>query len=390
MGVSHKHMDLLTRDNLDLLLTHGAHPCISIFMPTHRMGAETQQDVIRLKNMLREAEQKLIDHDYDDATIERVLAPAYELRHDRAYWQHQCDGLALFLSPEVFLTWRLPVAFKELVFVNQRFYTKPLLPTLSGDGRFHLLAIAKGKVRLFHGTRFTMNEVPLKGIESSFPEALQVFDFERQLQHRPGGAGGNAIYHGHGSSTDATEHKELLRNYLKHLDSAVRRMLGGDHSPLVIAGLNYITGMYREVSHHPRVMDDSIDTTPEALTDGEMHQRAWGIVGPVLERDRNRAMERFARYAGGGDKRADTDLRNIVPAAYFSRVETLFVPLGLREWGAFDPASSEVFLHPGLQKDSEDLLDFAAACTIKNGGTVFALPPEDMPAGTHIAAISRA
>jgi hypothetical protein len=30
-------------------------------MPTHRAGAETQQDRIRLKNLLREAEERLIE-----------------------------------------------------------------------------------------------------------------------------------------------------------------------------------------------------------------------------------------------------------------------------------------------------------------------------------------
>jgi hypothetical protein len=32
-------------------------PCVSVFMTMHRSGSETQQDPIRFKNLLREAEE---------------------------------------------------------------------------------------------------------------------------------------------------------------------------------------------------------------------------------------------------------------------------------------------------------------------------------------------
>ena len=48
-------MDLLPRRELEGLILEREGPCVSIFLPTHRAGAETQQDPIRLKNLLGEA-----------------------------------------------------------------------------------------------------------------------------------------------------------------------------------------------------------------------------------------------------------------------------------------------------------------------------------------------
>jgi hypothetical protein len=43
--------------------------CISIFMPTHRLGREVQQDPIRLKNLLGEAEEHSLASDLRDANL---------------------------------------------------------------------------------------------------------------------------------------------------------------------------------------------------------------------------------------------------------------------------------------------------------------------------------
>lgn len=48
-----------------------------------------------------------------------------------------------------------------------------------------------------------------------------------------------------------------------------------------------------------------------------------------------------------------------------------------------------VNLHPEPEPDDEDLLDFAAVYTLLNGGTVYALAPEDLPTSAPAAAIFR-
>jgi hypothetical protein len=83
------------------------------------------------------------------------------------------------------------------------------------------------------------------------------------------------------------------------------------------------------------------------------------------------------------------DLKEIVPAAYFQRVDYLLVPIGQQVWGDFDPETMTVDLHPEPEPDDQDMLDFAAIYTLLNGGAVYIVKPEELPNGVPAAAIFR-
>ena len=64
----------VTREDIRDLVQAPGCPCISIYMPTFRAGVETQQNPIRLKNLLRVIQGRLGEIDMNDA-------PAAELRY---------------------------------------------------------------------------------------------------------------------------------------------------------------------------------------------------------------------------------------------------------------------------------------------------------------------
>src|SRR6266540_3359133 len=130
-------MDLFTRADLRALLAERAGPCVSLFLPTHRGGAEA--DPIRWRVLLHKAEQRLTAAGLRASEAQALLAPGRHLLEDTAFWKHQCDGLAAFLAPDFLRLYRLPLAFEELIATDGRFHLKPLLPLLSGDGRFFVL-----------------------------------------------------------------------------------------------------------------------------------------------------------------------------------------------------------------------------------------------------------
>ena len=121
-------MELLSRAELKTLIEEPEGLCVSIFLPTHQAGAQTQQDPIRLKNLLREAEEQLLAKEFRTPEAEELLGPAWELLDDSVFWRHQSDGLAVLLSPGVFRHYRLPLNFEDLVVVADRYHLKPLLP----------------------------------------------------------------------------------------------------------------------------------------------------------------------------------------------------------------------------------------------------------------------
>src|SRR4030042_1044618 len=163
-GKGDNHMNVLTRNNLNLLMTINKGPCVSVCMPMHRSGPETQQDPVRLKNLIREAEERLIARGLRTPEAKELLESAEGLLRDGLFRQHQSDGLGMFLSPEVFRYYLLPFVFEELVIVTDRFHIRPLLPLLSGDGRYFVLALSQNKIRLLQSTHYGVSDLDVADV----------------------------------------------------------------------------------------------------------------------------------------------------------------------------------------------------------------------------------
>ncbi len=388
-------MDNLSREDFNTLLeTHGEW-CVSIYMPTVRAGQETQQNGIRFKNVLRAAEDRLKKLGLRQPDIDRQLEPAQQLLNDADFWRHQGDGLALFIAPDASLTrFRLPLTFDELVVVSKRFHIKPLLPLLSGDGRFYVLALSQGDLRLLEGTRDSVSEVDLADLPTSLVEALSAEVIERQLQwHALGhsGPGGGhtegGMYHGHGPGQE--EEKLRILRYFQMVDRGLRDLLKERDIPLVLAGVDYLLPLYAEANTYPYLVEEGITGNPEALSAKELHKRAWAVVEPIFKRAEAEARARYEQEAGRADGLASADLIEVLRAAHQGRVAVLFVPADLRYWGVYRPGSGNVHVHPERQPDDQDLLDLAAVMTYAHGGQVYVVDRDDVPGGGDLAALFR-
>jgi Bacterial archaeo-eukaryotic release factor family 7 len=384
-------MDILTRQQLRSLVEVRSGQRASILMPTYRTGRKTRQHRIRLKNLLGVAEQRLSATGLRRPEIIAMLEPAQRVLRDGLFWSHQGDGLAVYLAPGVSHLFRLPLEVPELVVVSERFHVKPLLPLISGDGRFYLLAIGQKRIRLFQGSRHTMVQVELAGVTGSLVEALRGEDPQRQLQlHRTTRASGGrrerpAVYHGHGAGADDAIGR-ILR-YFHQVDEAVNATLSGEQAPLVLVAVNYLLPIYREANSYPHVAEDAIGGSPEHLSRQVLHRRGWEVVAPLFAEAQQGAARRYNQAVGTG-LAADT-LETILPAAHHGQVEVLFVTVGFQQWGRFDPSANEVRLHVEEEPGDEDLLDLAAAQTFLNGGMVYAVAPEEVPGGAPLAALLR-
>jgi len=382
-------MDLLSREELRTLIKKPGGQCVSIYIPTHRTSPETKQDPIRFKNLLRQAEEELKKGGLRPSDAKTFLKPARALLKNGFFWQYQSDGLAAFISSQGFFHYRLPLQFDELLFVADRFHIKPLLPVFTHEARFFILALSQNEVRFFDCTRYSANELELEGVPKSMSEALKYDEPERQLQFHtrtPAGAGERAaMFHGQGVGTD--DAKTNLLRYFHRIDDGLRDILREQRSPLVLAGVEYLLPIYKEANSYPHVMEYGVTGNPEETKAEELHKQAWELVEPYFRKDREEAMARYKSLAGS--PRASNSLRAIVTSAQDGRIDVLFVPVGVQQWGSYDPDTRTVHLHPEAEPGDEDLLDLAAVHTFLSGGTVYAVRPEEMPDEGPAAAVLR-
>jgi hypothetical protein len=133
------------------------------------------------------------------------------------------------------------------------------------------------------------------------------------------------------------------------------------------------------------LLGKAIEGNPDRLTERELHDRTWALVGPHFQGVMRRAIDLFHQAAGAG--RATSDVKRVIPAAYRGEVETAFVALGKHLWGVLGPGTNEISLHEQQETGDEDLLNFTAIHTLRHGNTVYVLRPEDLPAGEFLAGI---
>lgn len=380
-------MDVLNPADLKSLIAQQGKWSVSLYMPTHRVGQEQQQDPIRLKNLLAEAETKLLANGLRRSEVERLMRPAEELLWKDGFWRQQADGLAIFLSNGFSVIYRLPAEFEELLVIANNFHIKPLLPLLGRVGKFYILGLSLNRVRLFQGTPDTIREITLS-FPTSMDEALWMDEPERYLNLHSGSVSTRqgGIFHGHGIDED--EKKNILR-FFYSVDEGLSTLIEDKTVPMILAGVEYLLPIYREATAYPNILEDSISGNADKEDLSKLHEQAWKIAKPIFEESQKKAFENYQQLKGQKSAQVTNDLSTAVKAARFGQVETLFVPLGIQIWGRYDEANNKVILDSHPIPENDDLLDFAAAETILNSGQVFAVPREQMPDEGDLAAILR-
>lgn len=377
------------RSEMNSLIEVSSDRCVSIYMPTHRVG-DLYEDVIRFKNLLDEAERRLREMGMRLPDSESLLEPAQELLDDHLnFWRHQSDGLAVFASPGLFKSYRLPVSFDALVVTAHRFHIKPLLRVLNAYSLFYVLALSQASVRLFRCLPEGCETIEVENMPSSMAEALRRHDRERQLQFhtRTGDYSGKraAMFHGQGAGKD--DAKADLSRFVRQVAVGVGEALKEEHSPLVLAAVDYVQPLYREVKAYPHVLSQGLLGNPDRLDEMDAASLAWPIVRSHLEQDQVRQVQRHEEISHTA--LASADLKEILVASSEGRVAKLFLTSGVQSWGMFDFQKREIHYLEGPLPGSQDLFELAAVLAWTKGGDVFVLDPERMPKGTTVAAIFR-
>jgi Bacterial archaeo-eukaryotic release factor family 7 len=387
-------MDKLAKNEIKTLLEKHEGPCVSIFLPTSRGGVDSQQDQLRLRHQIRDTENRLLLENLRSTEVEKLLEPLHALLEDGGFWLHTNDGLAIFRTPKIFNYYRLTYSFKEQVVVSNHFYLKPLLPFLATGGHFYILALSQNAIRLLEGTRFDIQVLELpETVPANLAEALKFEEAENEVSFYSSssgalvGKGGRkaTIFYGQGVGHD--DSKDHLLRYFQQVDRALHELLRDENAPLVLAGVEYLLPIYQQANTYPYLLHKGVPGNPDKVSSEVLHARAWEIVKPYFQRIQENTAAQFRDNVG--TERTSNDIREIMPAAYYGQIGSLFVAIDQELWGHFDPASNTIHVHKEARFRDDDLLDEAATQTILHGGSVYAVEQSKVPGESVLAALFR-
>ena len=385
-------MDAICLNDVKSIISKDSGAHVSIFMPTHSRGGVDQQDPIRLRNLIRVAEEKLVANGMRAAEARVMLRPASELLTDNLFWRQQSDGLALFLDSDTFFHYRVPLGLKEEVGVGERYYIKPLVPMLNICGWYYVLAISQDDVRLLQCTATGSLRIDLGDMPRNIEEALRLESPDRYVQYHAarqvGGVNmGRVSGVQTGTPTRASIMKENLPRFFDIINKHVMQILKNENAPLVLAGVDYLHGVYQKANTYRNLLTEGIMGSPEGLTDTVLREQSWPVVKPYFDQAKKEAEAEYRKSAGTGLTAAG--LEDVIPAAYHGRVRFLFLRENATAWGRFDPDSDAVSVNSQPEASDDDLIDLAVFQTLSHAGTIYVLEREDMPDVEPVSAILR-
>ncbi|MGH2694747.1 MAG: hypothetical protein ACRDJJ_08000 [Actinomycetota bacterium] len=399
-------LEVVTREEILNLVEERPGPALSIFHPTDRVTVESEQNSLRLKNLIGKAHNLLAERGIRRPEIEELLEPVNSLLGNNDFWRHQLEGLALFRTPHTFRYYRLPFAVDELVVASHRLHVKPLLPALAGERHFYVLAISQHSVRLLRASRYGVTEVNLSDIDipRSIEEALRYDDLQKPESkdhptlapsrsdtgpaapsRGPGRVTRKHAFHGHGPGGE--DQKDEILRFFQAVDHGIIQVLGTDHAPLVLASVDYLQPLYRQASHYRHILDRGIEGSPDRLSPAQLHERALQIVEPRFRAEIESAKQRYAQAAGTGF--TSSEIHEVLRSAHQGRIEFLFIRAGEQMWGSYNLHNDELKPHSDAEPGDLDLLDLAAAQTLIHGGTAFLVQGDEMPDNQEVAALYR-
>ena len=372
-------MELITKNDIERLDAVHSETCISIFIPTYRLGEEVLQgkNLIKLKNQLKVVKKKLALEEMGPRKIDALLAPIEELLGDSEFWRHRLDGLAIFRSDAIFETYTLPIYFKEFNYIANGFYLKSLLPMFTGDGMFYVLALELESINLYQNTRHAVTKVNIDDIIPARLEERVGYDHEpKSLQYKShADERGRALYHGHAES-DRDRKNELAR-YFRAVNKGLITLLSNQNPPMLIATQEYLFSIYKKENSYKNLFDRPISCNLSETDKFLLHEMAWEKVEPLFDAERKEKMGLFKQYEGTG--RTTSEIKQVLPAALEGKIDTLFIENQADIWGIYDLEKMHVRIDEEPLPTSVSLLNKAAVKTFLNGGQVYLLQKDEMP-----------
>lgn len=368
----------------DLIARH-VEPCISIYTSDCSGRDGERQCLPRLNRLLRTAESRLQKTSMTIDEAESLLTSNWRLFEESGASHLGSQGFAVFMSKDFFGYRRLTAPVANQVAVAHEFLVRPLLPLVPPEDHFFVLALSQNHVRLLEGSRIGICERAMHEVPGNLREDLEGLHFERHYQMHtassPSAHQKGAVFHG-----PSIEHKDRLIHFFRDVDRGVADSLKGQQGPLILAAVDYLFPTYREANTYPHLLDETIDGNPDLLPPNALHDAAWKIFEEQVSKASARAFAVYQEHVN--TPLTSSNLREVIVAAERGVVRFLFVPSNGERWGSLGP-SQTVHVHAKQEPGDGDLLNLAAILTLRHGGRVYLVPPEQLREGVDLAAVFR-
>ncbi len=374
---------MVTEKMIKKLIQKNGQRKVTITLPTEKIGNERQQNPIRFKNLLSRATEQLVQKGMKEDEADLYLKPAKELLGQPLFWSKMEHGMVVYLASDYFEVFKIPYDIREMVYVNRDFRITPILPMISTNGSFCVLAISQIKVRLLRCTRISSADITPDDIPVTISGWLDETP-QPHIQFHTGSEGDGAVFFGHGASEE--DRKEIVEQYFRVVEKGINRTMNQINDPLLLSGLKTNIALYKKINNYSRVLDNAIERNPDDLSDAQLQDFGWDVIRDYFLSDLYDSMEIYRESPTG---RISSDPAEIIISTIMGKSAAIFITKDLVRWGRYDDENHKVLYRNEPRDGDVDLINFLSIKGLETGSNVYILPQEEMPDHSEVAALFR-
>lgn len=344
-----------------------ADPCITIVLNTHRTRPDNEKDALILKNLMKEAEDRLYA-DKSKKTAKLLMERLEDLASSIDHNYNQ-ESLALFVNEDIARYVRMAIPVENRVVIDQSFATRDLIRAIHLKTGYYVLVLSQQKVRLLEA----FNDKLVREITDNFPiendQYYATSKAELSISNRT---------------------TRLIAEFFNIVDKELNKVRKANRLPVLICTEESNYPEYLKVADHKETIVDTflnmnrLDETGQAIV-----SEAWKIMKERTKK-MNDARKAELKQAVNQNKFL-SDVNDIYQAIKEGRVQTLFI-----EQGHFQPVILEndritfVADEDRNQPDViDDIYDELIEENMNYGGDVVFLPKGELEKFNGFGAVTR-
>lgn len=323
------------------------NPCITISLNTHRTFPDRDKDKIVLKNLLSEAEKRVI-HEFGKRAVNKLLEKMSRVE-DMIDINYNLDSLHIFISNDILEIIRLAwPTTKNRVYIANVFDVRTVIKAVNRTEDYLILLLSQGGANLYHA----MNDNIVGEIKN------EDFPFDS-----------TPYYVTDAEKSNAKLVDDLIREYFNQVDKAMVSIYHNLEMPCIVISTEDNYAYLQEVADMPEIY---IGHAPLDYNNTKEHQivkQAWEIIWQLQQKKRGEAIAGIKESVGEG--RVITDLNEIYRAAIEGRGELLIVREDYSQAVNIDKDNNLELIENPEDAYIEDITSGIAWEVISKGGKVF-------------------
>jgi len=356
-------MNITLKNLKDLKSSH----CVTIALNTHRTKPDNLADPILLKNLVKEAEQRIAA----DSSITNANQLVESLKRLETNIDHNynLESLVLFVNENMAEYLRLPISVENRVILDSSFATRDLVRAMHIESNYYILVLSQQKVRLIEA----MNDKVVEEVGTPFPiENDQLYSTSK------------------GELADAGRQTNLVAEFFNRIDKAVNEIRQRNPLPVLICTEEGNYHEYLKIADQKHsILDARLNKNRVDEKDHAIVREAWEVVKEYNAKRNNERMEELEQAVGSGNFLSD--INDIWLAIGQGRIRTLFIETGLYHSGILNGGNLELVADDRKNEPEviDDIYDELIEQNMKFGGDVVFLPKGKLDKFNGFGAITR-